>query len=60
MLIVEDKCWKSREDEISGGKVDLGGKSSFEIEDGERNVITGEESKFDEGRGMFVTFSCHL
>ena len=58
ILIVEDTCWKFGGDEVPGGNECLGERLSFELKSERWDLITGERSKFDDGRGKLVTFSC--
>ena len=50
----------SLEDEVPGGSEGLGERLSFEVKGERWDLITGEGSKFDDGRGKLVTFSCLL
>ena len=58
ILIDEDTCWKFGGDEVPGGNEGLGERLSFEVKGERWDLITGEGSKFDDGRGKLVTFSC--
>ena len=58
ILIDEDTCWKFGGDEVPGGSEGLGERLSFEVKGERWDLITGEGSKFDDGRGKLVTFSC--
>ena len=57
-LIDEDTCWKFGGDEVPGGNEGLRERISFEVKGETWNLITGEEGKFDYGRGKLLTFSC--
>ena len=57
-LIDEDRCWKFGGDEVPGGNEGLRERISFEVKGERWNLITGEEGKFDDGRGKLLTFSC--
>ena len=57
-LIDGDKCWKLGGDKVPGGDEGLGERLSFEVKCERWGLITGEESKFDDGRGKLVKFSC--
>ena len=58
ILIDEDTCWKFGGDEVLGGSEGLGERLRFKFTGKIWNLITGEGSKFDHGRGKLVTFSC--
>ena len=58
ILIDEETCWKFWGHEVPGGDEGLGEKLGFEVNGWRWDWIPGEESKFDHGRGTFVTFSC--
>ena len=46
------------EAEVQGGNEGLGEILSFEAKGERWDLITGRESKFDDGRRKLVTFSC--
>ena len=58
ILIDKDICWKFGGDKVPGGNKGLGERLSFEVKGEVWDLVTGEESKFDDGRGKLVTFSC--
>ena len=58
ILIDEDTWWKFGGDEVPGGNEGLGETLSFEVKGKIWDLKTGEESKFDYGRGKLVIFSC--
>ena len=58
ILIDKDACWKFGGDEVPGGNEGLGERLSFEVKGQRSDLITGEGSKFVDGRGKPVTFSC--
>ena len=57
-MIDKDTCLKFGESEVPGGNYSLAERSSFEVEGEIWDLIPGEGSKFDGGRGKLVTFSC--
>ena len=58
ILIDEDTCWKFEGDEVPEGNESLRERLSFEAKGERWDLITGEGSKFDDGREKLVTFSC--
>ena len=57
ILTDEDTCW-TLGDEVPGRNEGLGERLSFEVKGERWDLITGERSKFDDGREKLVTFSC--
>ena len=43
-------------DEVPGGNEGLGERLSYKVKSGRWDLIPGEESKFDDGRGKVVTY----
>ena len=56
ILIDEDTSWKFGRDKVPRGHQSLRERLNFKAKGERWDLIAGEESKFDNGRGKLVTF----